>query len=215
MCWDEESARLSRAHNDANMLSLGQRLVPEAILLRIVDVWLRDTLRGRQARPGGSGSSTREGDDGHPRGAEPGMRIYTHYRHRRIVVPFVLMGALGVLFLGGLFWSATTPAHPGPPVPVFLAGLLVVAINFWVLAGTAMEVRLESEGMVEFVAPFRTTRIPAADIESIRPSDAMRGAFFVLRHRNGGLRFDPKLDGMHELIAELKRHNPAIELRGI
>ena len=74
---------------------------------------------------------------------------------------------------------------------------------------------LESEGMVEFVTPFRTTRIPAADIESIRPSQAMRGAFFVVRYRHGSLRFDPKLDGMHELIAELMRHNPAIELRGI
>jgi ribose 5-phosphate isomerase B len=38
--WDEESARLSRAHNDANMLSLGQRLVPEQQVLAIVDVWL-------------------------------------------------------------------------------------------------------------------------------------------------------------------------------
>ena len=38
--WDEESARLSRAHNDANILSLGQRLVPEQHVLAIVDVWL-------------------------------------------------------------------------------------------------------------------------------------------------------------------------------
>jgi ribose 5-phosphate isomerase B len=38
--WDEESARLSRAHNDANILSLGQRLVPEENVLTIVDVWL-------------------------------------------------------------------------------------------------------------------------------------------------------------------------------
>jgi hypothetical protein len=143
------------------------------------------------------------------------MRIYRHYRHRSVAVPFVVMGALGVLSLGGLLWSANAPRYSGPPVPVFLAGLLVVGINFGVMAGTALEVRLESGGMVEFVAPFRTTRIPVADIESIRPSDAMRGAFFVVRHRNGRLRFDPKLDGMHELISELKRQNPAIELRGI
>jgi hypothetical protein len=143
------------------------------------------------------------------------MRIYSHYRHRNVAVPFVLMGALGVLFLAGLVWSAIAPGYSGPPVPVFLAGLLVIAINFWVIAGTATEVRLESGGMVEFVAPFRTARFPAGDIESIRPSEAMRGAFFVVRHRNGRLRLDPKLDGMHELIAELKRQNPAIELRGI
>ena len=46
LCWNEESARLSRAHNDANMLSIGQRLVPEASLLRIVDVWLKTPFEG-------------------------------------------------------------------------------------------------------------------------------------------------------------------------
>jgi ribose 5-phosphate isomerase B len=44
--WDEESARLARAHNDANMLSVGQRLVPEASLLRIVGVWLSTAFEG-------------------------------------------------------------------------------------------------------------------------------------------------------------------------
>jgi ribose 5-phosphate isomerase B len=40
VAWDEESARLSRAHNDANVLSLGQRLVSEPRVLPIVDLWL-------------------------------------------------------------------------------------------------------------------------------------------------------------------------------
>jgi len=44
--WDQESARLSRAHNDANVLSLGQRLVPEEKVLAIVDVWLATPFEG-------------------------------------------------------------------------------------------------------------------------------------------------------------------------
>jgi ribose 5-phosphate isomerase B len=44
--WNEESARLSRAHNDANILSLGQRLVPEEQVLPIVDVWLGTPFEG-------------------------------------------------------------------------------------------------------------------------------------------------------------------------
>jgi ribose 5-phosphate isomerase B len=40
LCWTEESARLSRAHNDANVLSLGERLVSQELALRIVAVWL-------------------------------------------------------------------------------------------------------------------------------------------------------------------------------
>ena len=51
LCWSEESARLSRQHNDANVLSLGQRLVPEDLALQIVRVWLTTEFEGgRHAR---------------------------------------------------------------------------------------------------------------------------------------------------------------------
>jgi ribose 5-phosphate isomerase B len=51
VCWSVESARLARQHNDANILSLGERLIPEAELLPIVTVWLAtDFERGRHAR---------------------------------------------------------------------------------------------------------------------------------------------------------------------
>lgn len=46
LCWSEESARLARAHNDANMLSLGQRLLAEPLVRRIVDVWLATPFEG-------------------------------------------------------------------------------------------------------------------------------------------------------------------------
>ena len=51
LCWSEESARLSRQHNDANVLSLGERLVPEALALAIVQIWLTTPFEGgRHAR---------------------------------------------------------------------------------------------------------------------------------------------------------------------
>src|SRR6266700_1727114 len=40
LCWNVESARLSRQHNDANALSLGQRLIALETALEIVRVWL-------------------------------------------------------------------------------------------------------------------------------------------------------------------------------
>jgi ribose 5-phosphate isomerase B len=46
LCWSEESARLARLHNDANVLSLGQRLIPEALALRIVELWLETPFEG-------------------------------------------------------------------------------------------------------------------------------------------------------------------------
>jgi len=46
LCWSLESARLARLHNDANMLSLGERLISEAELLVIVGTWLTTAFEG-------------------------------------------------------------------------------------------------------------------------------------------------------------------------
>jgi ribose 5-phosphate isomerase B len=46
LCWNVESARLARAHNDANVLSLGERLLSEEEAVRIVDVWMTTPFDG-------------------------------------------------------------------------------------------------------------------------------------------------------------------------
>lgn len=46
LCWNEESARLSRQHNDANVLSLGQRMIDDELALRIVRIWLETPFAG-------------------------------------------------------------------------------------------------------------------------------------------------------------------------
>lgn len=51
LCWNAESARLGREHNDANVLSLGERMIAERDVLEIVDVWLSTPFAGgRHAR---------------------------------------------------------------------------------------------------------------------------------------------------------------------
>lgn len=51
LCWNVESARLARAHNDANMLSMGQRLVSREAALDILEAWLATPFDGgRHAR---------------------------------------------------------------------------------------------------------------------------------------------------------------------
>ena len=46
VCWSVESARLARRHNDANILSLGERLISEEDLLPIVTTWLTTAFEG-------------------------------------------------------------------------------------------------------------------------------------------------------------------------
>lgn len=46
LCWSLESARLARAHNDANVLSLGARLIPEELVAPLLDLWLATPFDG-------------------------------------------------------------------------------------------------------------------------------------------------------------------------
>src|ERR1700722_21001033 len=46
LCWDLETARLARAHNDSNVLSLGQRMISEDLALEIVKIWLVTPFEG-------------------------------------------------------------------------------------------------------------------------------------------------------------------------
>jgi ribose 5-phosphate isomerase B len=46
LCWNEESARYARLHNDANVLALGERLVPEQEVVPILQVWLTTPFEG-------------------------------------------------------------------------------------------------------------------------------------------------------------------------
>jgi ribose 5-phosphate isomerase B len=46
LCWNVESAKFARQHNDANVLSIGQRLVSEQTALEVVDAWLNTEFEG-------------------------------------------------------------------------------------------------------------------------------------------------------------------------
>ena len=46
LCWNIESASLARRHNDANMISLGQRMVSIESALEIVKTWLDTPFEG-------------------------------------------------------------------------------------------------------------------------------------------------------------------------
>lgn len=52
LCWCDQTARASRMHNDANVLSLGQRMVSLEIAFDLVDIWLETPFEGgrHQAR---------------------------------------------------------------------------------------------------------------------------------------------------------------------
>jgi len=46
LCWNTESAQLARSHNNANMISLGARMVSEDDVRVIVNMWLTTPFDG-------------------------------------------------------------------------------------------------------------------------------------------------------------------------
>lgn len=46
LCWNDESAELGRRHNNANVMSIGQRLVSIELALRMVDIFLSTPFEG-------------------------------------------------------------------------------------------------------------------------------------------------------------------------
>ena len=46
LCWNVESARLARQHNDGNVLSLGERMMAPDEAVRILETWLNTDFEG-------------------------------------------------------------------------------------------------------------------------------------------------------------------------
>ena len=46
VCSDTYSAKMTRAHNDSNILCIGQRVIGEGLALDILDVWLNTEFNG-------------------------------------------------------------------------------------------------------------------------------------------------------------------------
>jgi len=48
LCWNVKSARLGRRHNNANVISIGQRMVSLETALKMVRVWLETPFEGER-----------------------------------------------------------------------------------------------------------------------------------------------------------------------
>jgi ribose 5-phosphate isomerase B len=46
LCWSLDTARWGREHNDANVLSIGERTIPVELALEIVKLWLATPFAG-------------------------------------------------------------------------------------------------------------------------------------------------------------------------
>jgi acyl-CoA hydrolase len=97
LCWSAETARLARQHNDANMISLGQRTIAADTALEIVRTWLEAKFEGGRHAQRLHAISAIET-------SQPGARFGTHEKTLLIRPEFLNHG--GGLFGGYMMqWS--------------------------------------------------------------------------------------------------------------
>ncbi len=46
LCWSVETAKLAKQHNNANVISIGQRQISIELALKIVETWLKSDFEG-------------------------------------------------------------------------------------------------------------------------------------------------------------------------
>ena len=148
-------------------------------------------------------------------GARGGMtlKVYRHHRPLLVWAPVLVVGAMAVGLVGLSLGTIAGAVEPPPPPPFFVLFALFVTGNGWAVARTVYEIRLEDDRL-ELATPLGDRRVRVDDIESIRPAALSDGSVLVLRHRRGRATFAAHFTGMHELLSELKRRNPRIDLVG-
>src|SRR4029453_6462465 len=103
VCWNVESARLARAHNDANVISIGERLVAGGGLLALLSLLLSSApRRGGPSSPSSRSGSRPPSKAGDTRGASRrstrDRRLVSAERGDRAMplwLVFVVIGLLG------------------------------------------------------------------------------------------------------------------------
>ncbi|MBD36766.1 MAG: ribose 5-phosphate isomerase B [Opitutae bacterium] len=46
LCWSEETAKLAKEHNNANVIAIGERQISKDLAIKIIDTWLGSKFEG-------------------------------------------------------------------------------------------------------------------------------------------------------------------------
>lgn len=113
----------------------------------------------------------------------------------------------------------TFPLGPGEQPDYFpFFAWAFAAIAWYVLLTLPYRLNVQSDGTLEFVGLLRRRRVSVHDIVSIAPSGMGLVVSYIqefrLTHKNGKFGFVNQFTGMHELLSEVRRANPHVELIG-
>ena len=110
-----------------------------------------------------------------------------------------------------LVFAASEPN--GPPAFMALFPFAIGTGLFLMVLLMPRRIEVDDSGGMDWVAPARRIRVLPSDVISIAPDRRTHGSL-VLVHTSGRFSFVNQFTGFHELLTDLKRANPSVELRG-
>jgi len=135
------------------------------------------------------------------------------------LVMFILF-PLGFLFLfnspGFERFSADNqpPFFPAFPLVFFLG---VAAFYAWTVLSLPYRISVTRDRKLIFKSIMRSRSVKVSELLSIEPHSLSIQAGisgYLLKHRNGKIRFPGQFTGQYILLYELKQANPALEIKG-
>jgi hypothetical protein len=150
--------------------------------------------------------------------------LLTRSQKLAIWLPLVMFIVLPLIFvfvfvptMVGNFPGATRPPSffVAFPLAIFLIAAAFHARTIFLLPH---RITVTRDRQLVFASRLRSTAIRAADVLSIEPGSLKLQAVglsgYVLKHREGEIRFPGEFTGQYLLLYELKQANPALDLRG-
>jgi hypothetical protein len=148
--------------------------------------------------------------------------LLTRSQKLAVVLPFILVLVVPVLFY--LAFSNLPPrVGPGREMPEYMAFIPVPivlaagAFLFWIIGRLPYRITVTLEQQLVFKSLLTERTVSIADLVSIEPGSLNTQAQisgYVLKHRDGSIKFPGQFTGMYILLGELKQANPALEIRG-
>lgn len=137
-------------------------------------------------------------------------------------LPLAMFAAGPLIFLA-VFYSdpvaMNLPEDRPPFLPLLPLGLFLIigAFYAWTLLSLPRRIIVTRDPQLVFKSVLRSQSVRVSDVLSIEPTHLNIQAGlsgYVLKHRDGKIRFPGQFTGQYILLSELKQANPSVDLKG-
>lgn len=136
-----------------------------------------------------------------------------------VVLPVIMLVLFSVFFIGFVGSHRFPDEHEPPFFPWFPFGIFGLFAVFYLLRILTLPYRITvtRDAQLQFKSVLRLQSVRARDVLSIEPRQLSVQAGvsgYLLKHREGKVRFPGQFTDQYRLLYELKETNPAVELKG-